>query len=192
MAINKEINKEWLREYFSLYKDPLFDEIIFEKLLKLKKELESVSRSGKKTMVFGNGGSAAMASHVAVDFSKNAKIRMVNFNEADLITCLANDYGFENWMAEAIEIYGDEGDQVLLISSSGKSQNVVNAAKLARKKKYKVITFTGFNSNNPLKENGDLNFWVNSKAYNIVEMIHHIWLLSVCDSVIGTPVYSAN
>lgn len=192
MAINKEINKEWLREYFSLYKDPLFDEIIFEKLLKLKKKLESVSCSGKKTMVFGNGGSAAMASHVAVDFSKNAKIRMVNFNEADLITCLANDYGFENWMAKAIEIYGDEGDQVLLISSSGKSQNVVNAAKLARKKKYKVITFTGFNSNNPLKENGDLNFWVNSKAYNIVEMIHHIWLLSVCDSVIGKSVYSAN
>ena len=48
-------------------------------------------------------------------------IRMVNFNEADLITCLANDYGYEQWMAKAIEIYGDDGDQVILISSSGSS-----------------------------------------------------------------------
>ena len=51
-------------------------------------------QSGKKIIVVGNGGSAAMASHVAVDFTKAAGIRAVNFNEADLITCFANDYGF--------------------------------------------------------------------------------------------------
>ena len=66
-------------------------------------------------MIFGNGGSAAIASHVAVDFSKNASVRMINFNEADLITCLANDYGFENWMAKAIEIYGGKFLGVTLI-----------------------------------------------------------------------------
>ena len=140
----------------------------------------------------GNGGSAAIASHVSVDFSKNANIRMVNFNEADLITCLANDYGYEHWMAKAIEIYGDKGDQVIIISSSGNSLNVLNAAQTSKEKGYQVITFTGFDENNPLKTRGDLNFWVNSRAYNVVEMVHHIWLLAVCDAVIGVAEYPAS
>ncbi|MBT6112055.1 MAG: SIS domain-containing protein [Candidatus Marinimicrobia bacterium] len=186
------MNRAWLKEYFDLYKKPLFDESIPDLLLELKQYLETVHRNGKKTMILGNGGSAAISSHVAVDFSKNANIRMVNFNEADLITCLANDYGYEYWMAKAIEIYGDEGDQVILISSSGSSSNVVNAAKTSKEKGYKVITFTGFDENNPLKSSGDLNFWVNSRAYNIVEMVHHIWLLAVCDAVIGVAEYPAS
>ena len=117
---------------------------------------------------------------------------MVNFNEADLITCLANDYGYEHWMKKAVEIYGDADDAVILISSSGNSANVVNAAKTSKDKEYKVITFTGFDENNTLKSSGDLNFWVDSRAYNIVEMVHHIWLLAVCDSVIGVAEYPAS
>ena len=186
------MNETWLKEYFELYKKPLFDESIFNQLLELKEDLEQIHQKGGKTMIMGNGGSAAMASHVAVDFSKNAKIRMVNFNEADLITCLANDYGYEHWMAKAVEIYGDTDDAVILISSSGKCSNVINAAKTSKKKGYKVITFTGFDENNPLKSSGDLNFWVDSRAYNIVEMVHHIWLLAVCDAVIGVAEYPAN
>ncbi len=186
------MNETWLKEYFELYRKPLFDKSIFNKLLKLKNDLEHIHQNGKKTMIMGNGGSAAMASHVAVDFSKNAKIRMVNFNEADLITCLANDYGYEHWMEKAVDIYGDKGDAVILISSSGKSANVVNAAKISKKRENKVITFTGFDESNPLKALGDVNFWVNSRAYNIVEMVHHIWLLAVCDAIIGKAEYPAN
>ena len=186
------MNKNWLKKYFDLYKNPLFDETVFPKLLELKKIIERVEKNGKKSMILGNGGSAAMASHVAVDFSKNAKIRMVNFNEADLITCLSNDYGYEYWMEKAINLYGDDGDLVILISSSGNSKNVVNAAKYSVENNYEVVTFTGFEKNNPLKLNGGLNFWVNSRAYNVVEMIHHIWLLSVCDAIIGKAEYPAN
>ena len=104
----------------------------------------------------------------------------------------SNDYGYEHWMAKAVEIYGDKGDQVILVSSSGNSANVVNAAKTSKEKGYKVITFTGFDENNPLKSIGVLNFWVDSRAYNIVEMSHHIWLLAVCDAVIGKTEYPAN
>ena len=192
MKVENKMNETWLKKYFKLYKKTLFDEEVFSHLLQMKQNLETVHKRGKKTMIMGNGGSAAMASHVAVDFSKNANIRMVNFNEADLITCLANDYGYEHWMAKAIEIYGDEGDQVILISSSGRSPNVVNAAKTAKEKNYKVITFTGFDKNNPLKSSGDFNFWVDSRAYNIVEMVHHIWLLAICDAVIGVAEYPAS
>tara|TARA_B100002051_G_C16685429_1_gene612326 strand:- start:394 stop:954 length:561 start_codon:yes stop_codon:yes gene_type:complete len=186
------MNNNWYSEYFNLYKKPLFDESVTDKLLLLQDDLTKVNSNGGKTIIMGNGGSAAIASHVSVDFSKNAKIRMVNFNEYDLITCLANDYGYEQWMAKAIEMYGNEVDQIILISSSGSSQNVINAAKHSIEIGCKVITFSGFDRNNPLKKLGDLNFWVDSKAYNIIEMVHQIWLLSVCDSIIGTAEYPAS
>ena len=67
--------------------------------------------------------------------TKIGQIRTVNFNESDLITCFANDYGYENWVSKAIEFYSDKGDIVILISSSGESQNMINAAKFSKKKK---------------------------------------------------------
>ena len=149
------------------------------------------SRSGKKVIIYGNGGSAAVAGHVAVDLSKNAHVRSVNFNEANLITCLANDYGYDAWLSKAIEIYSDAEDLLILISSSGKSKNMLNAAEKAREKGLKVVTFTGFSADNPLRKLGDLNFWVNSSGYNIVEMTHSIWLLAIVDFLIGSIEYSA-
>ena len=70
--------------------------------------------------------------------------------------------------------------------------NMVNAARYANESNIDVVTFTGFDEKNKLKKLGDLNFWVNSRAYNIVEMIHQIWLLAVCDSIIGSAEYSAS
>ena len=141
-------------------------------------------QSGKKIIVVGNGGSAAMASHVAVDFTKAAGIRAVNFNEADLITCFANDYGYENWVEKALEAYADSGDLAILISSSGKSQNILNASEKANEIGLSVITFSGFLNNNPLRKLGDLNLWVDSTEYNIVEMTHHVWLVAIIDYLI--------
>lgn len=138
-----------------------------------------------KTIIAGNGGSAAIASHVSVDLTKAAGIRAINFNEADLVTCFANDYGYEKWLEKSIEFYADKNDLVILISSSGKSQNIVNAALKAKEMGLSVITFSGFDRNNPLNQLGDLNFWVNSRSYNIVEMTHHVWLVALVDYIIG-------
>jgi len=143
-------------------------------------------QSNKKIIVVGNGGSAAMASHVAVDFTKAAGIRAINFNEADLITCFSNDYGYEHWVAQALEAYADSGDMTILISSSGKSQNILNAAEKAKNMGLSVITVSGFSPNNPLRKLGDLNLWVDSSEYNIVEMTHHIWLVAIIDYLIET------
>lgn len=153
--------------------------------------IRSVSARGNKVIIAGNGGSAAMASHVAVDLTKAAKIRAINFNEADLITCFANDYGYEKWVEKAIELYGDKNDLVILISSSGKSPNIVNAALKAKEMGLPVITFSGFDRNNPLNQLGNLNFWVDSRGYNIVEMTHHIWLVAIIDYIIGKVEYQA-
>ena len=154
--------------------------------------IKKVSLVGKKVILAGNGGSAAIASHVSVDFTKAAGIRAINFNEADLLTCFANDYGFDRVFEKAVEFYGDEGDLLILISSSGSSANVVNAARRAKELDIGVITFSGFKSDNLLRQLGDINFWVDSKAYNIVEMTHHIWLLAVLDYIIGHIEYPAS
>ena len=182
---------KFIRDYFNRYKKSLFETDIIEHLIKMKQMLLEVKKSGKKLIVAGNGGSAAMASHVSVDFTKQGGIRTINFNEADLITCFANDYGYEYWVAKAIEFYSNEGDLVILISSSGSSKNMLKAAQTAKKLGLHVITFTGFKDDNPLKQEGELNFWVDSKAYNIVENTHQIWLLIVCDLLIGKIEYSS-
>ena len=137
--------------------------------------------SGGKILIAGNGGSAAMASHLCVDFVKTTGIRAMNFNEADLITCFANDYGYEHWVEKALESYASQGDLALLISSGGQSANMVNAARKAREMGLHIITVTGFSPDNPMRSMGDINLWVDSSQYNIVEMTHHVWLLSIVD-----------
>jgi D-sedoheptulose 7-phosphate isomerase len=93
------------------------------------------------------------------------------------------------WIKKALELYADPGDVIVLISSSGRSANIVNAAKYAKFVGNPVVTFTGFEKDNPLKILGDINFWVDSKSYNIVENTHSIWLMAECDLIIGKSEY---
>jgi len=151
--------------------------------VKIVKFLKDAKKNKKKIILVGNGGSAALASHVSVDLTKICKIRAVNFNEADLITCFANDYGYENWVKEAINSYADKNDLLICISSSGESRNIINGAKHAKRIGCKVVTLTGFKKDNKLRKIGHINLWLNSKNYNIIEMTHHIWLLSVVDFI---------
>ena len=87
-------------------------------------------------MIFGNGGSAAIASHFSVDLTKNAKVRCTNFNESDLITCFSNDYGYEKWVEKAINFYGDSGDVLIVISAGGKSKKYDLWMRRSKKKKF--------------------------------------------------------
>jgi D-sedoheptulose 7-phosphate isomerase len=64
----------------------------------------------------GNGGSASIASHLAIDFTKTLKIKARTFHDSSLMTCFGNDYGYENWMAEALKSYSSENDFVVVIS----------------------------------------------------------------------------
>ena len=153
------------------------------------KMIKDTSKKGGIIYIAGNGGSASTSSHMSTDLTKNAKIKSMSFNDTNLITCFANDYGYEFWVSKAIEFYADKGDILIVISSSGKSKNMINACKTARKKKLKsIITFSGFNINNPLSKLGDINFWVNSKTYNYVENLHQLWLLATVDLIINKKI----
>tara|TARA_Y100001970_G_C14231159_1_gene858730 strand:+ start:1597 stop:2136 length:540 start_codon:yes stop_codon:yes gene_type:complete len=175
--------KNFFKNYFYKLNQGLVtaDNIVLEDIAKI---IQQVSSKGKKIIVVGNGGSAAMASHVTVDLTKVAGIRAINFNEADLLTCFSNDFGYENWVKKALEFYADPGDLLILISSSGKSPNILNGAKKAKEMGIFLITLSGFAKDNALNKLGDLNLWIDSSEYNIIEMTHHVWLLAIVDYII--------
>ncbi|MCP4213660.1 MAG: SIS domain-containing protein [bacterium] len=183
---------EFLKSYFEKYRQALFETDVTPELIALHDRLLEVKEQGKKMMLAGNGASASIAAHGAVDFTKQACVKAVTFNEAALISAFANDYGYEHWVQKAVEFYAEPGDVVVLISSSGKSPNIVNAAQYAKEQGITVVTFSGFASDNPLKSQGDINFWVDSKAYNIIENTHAVWLLTACDMILGKAEYSVS
>src|SRR5229473_8060663 len=94
--------------------------------------------SGGKVMFIGNGGSMGIATHMAVDFSKNGGMRATAFGDGAVLTCLGNDLGYENVFARQIEWHGRAGDVLIAISSSGKSPNILNAVQMARSQGAKI------------------------------------------------------
>lgn len=155
----------------------------------LSKKIELTTKALKKTykknkiIIFGNGGSSTIASHFTIDIIKNTKLECINFNDPAIITCFSNDYGYEKWITKALKIYSKKSDVLILISSSGNSKNMINAANFAKKNKLNLITFTGFKKDNKLNGRGKINFWVDSLNYNHIENIHQIILLTICDYI---------
>ena len=172
--------KKYTEDYISLIVSQLKNKNKIFNFIKLCKQIK---KNKKKIVIVGNGGSAAIASHFSVDMTKVGGIRCINFNESDLLTCFSNDYGYENWVVNALKFYADRGDMVILISSSGKSKNIVNAAKYTKNNGLKLITFSGFSKNNSINKIGHINFHVHSKNYNHIENIHQFLLLTAVDFV---------
>lgn len=189
---NTTNEKQWLKEYFERYRQSIFSDKSWAKLIQLKELFLNTHKQGNKVIFIGNGGSAAMANHCAVDFTKNAGVRCINFNEADLITCFANDFGYEKIFQKALEFYMDKGDSVVLISCSGRSSNILRAGEYVRAQGNPLVTFTGFSLDNPLANLGQLNICVESQAYNVIENTHQVWLLAICDLIIGKAEYPPN
>ena len=180
------------KTYFENYKELAFKSETYDRLDEFKNLALQVKADDAKMIFAGNGASAAISAHAAVDFTKQAKIKGITFNEADLITCYSNDYGYENWISEAIESYSKANDVVVLTSVSGESPSIINAAITSKEKGLKVVTFSGRSSLNKLKNIGDINFWVDSNAYNIVECIHMIWVTTVIDAIVGKAEYEVS
>jgi D-sedoheptulose 7-phosphate isomerase len=136
--------------------------------------------AGNKLIFLGNGGSAAIASHMATDYSKNGDVRSIALNDSSMLTCLGNDLGYDRVFAKQIELYARPGDLVIAISSSGRSANILNAVEAARVTKCTVVTFSGFEADNPLRALGDINFYINSDRYGFVEIGH----LTICHAIL--------
>jgi D-sedoheptulose 7-phosphate isomerase len=174
-------------DFYSKYYDLLYRklcEVDHNDLYEVASIIRHSSDKKGKIIIIGNGGSAAIASHVSIDLLKAANITAINFNESSLLTCFSNDYGYEHWVERAIECYANSNDVVILISSSGESQNIINGAKKVNSLNIPLIALSGFSKNNSLNGMGAVNLWIDSSGYNIVESVHQIWLLSIVDYLI--------
>ena len=172
------------REQFNNYSKSIFNLLINTDDKLFKKSINLIKKTQKqkgKVYIVGNGGSSSIASHVSVDFAKIANVPSATFNNSNLITCFANDFGHDNWIVEAVKSYISKNDMLILISSSGKSKNIINAAKYCKKNQIDLITLTGFNKNNKISKLGNVNFHISSNQYNFIEMSHHIILVYLVD-----------
>lgn len=135
---------------------------------------------GNKIMFIGNGGSAGIASHMAIDYTKNGNIRSIAFNDGAALTCLGNDLGYDQVFAKQIEMHGRKGDLLIAISSSGRSKNILNAVAQARNIGCNILTLSGFEFDNPLRLMGDYNLFVDNHEYGFVEITH----LALCHAIL--------
>jgi D-sedoheptulose 7-phosphate isomerase len=143
--------------------------------------------AGDKLIFVGNGGSAAIASHMATDYSKNGGVRALALNDSSMLTCLGNDLGYERVFAKQVELYARKGDLVIAISSSGRSANILNAVDAALAAGCTVVTLSGFTPDNPLRRKGGWNFYVASDRYGFVEIGHLTICHAVLDFLCGLP-----
>ncbi|MDE7204410.1 MAG: SIS domain-containing protein [Lachnospiraceae bacterium] len=148
--------------------------------------VECFSRHKKAdTQIFfiGNGGSSAIASHMTADFMKNGGMKTYSLYGNAVTTCMGNDYGYEYVFSRPLEFLGQENDLLVAVSSSGNSQNIVNAINTANAKNMETITFTGFKKDNKSKQLGTINVYVPSEKYGVVESIHNLMLQQVVDLI---------
>jgi len=157
-----------------------FNSIDDDKLNQVVKILDKNYKNPKtKILVCGNGGSAALANHFACDHQKilnetkklNPFIVSLSSNSA-LITAISNDNNYGRVYSDQISQIGIKNDILITISSSGRSKNIVNAIKAAKRKSMLTIGLTGFDGGES-KKFSDINLHVNSKNYGIIESLHH-------------------
>ena len=142
-------------------------------------------KKSERIFFIGNGGSNSICSHMMEDYFKIGRFPTFAFSDASLITCFANDYGYENAMEEWLKLHFKKTDLLVSVSSSGESKNILNATHLAKREGGKTITLTGFKEGNTLSKLGDLNFYLPASNYGIVECFHQVILHAVLDTYVN-------
>ena len=158
-----------------------------EKIIEMAKEFISIFSAGNKVMIFGNGGSAAEAIHIAAEFTGKCVIDhrplpVMCLNESQsALTAIANDYGINDMFSRQVEAFANVGDIVIGMSTSGKSKNVLQALNLASSKNCHSLLWNG----NSLIENiGDIEIWrVPSNVTPRIQEVHLIWGHLIAETV---------
>ena len=155
------------------------DEIDVDKVM----DLDLIVSSHKDIIIIGNGGSNAIAQHMSVDYTKFLKKRCHSFGDSPRLTCYMNDYGVEDAYKQYLLEFANKKTLVILISSSGESENIIRCAKFCVKNKLPFVILTGFDSVNSLRRDFgskcDVDIWVDSTSYSVVECTHEIYLHSI-------------
>tara|TARA_B100000575_G_scaffold272441_1_gene254545 strand:+ start:402 stop:968 length:567 start_codon:yes stop_codon:yes gene_type:complete len=124
----------------------------FNKVDNLARDIKRIKKTNNKIYICGNGGSAANAMHIANDLTYGAGLSSgKGFNiealpaNISVVTCLANDIGYENIFSEQLRVKGSKGDILIVLSGSGNSKNIINVLKVAKKLGIKSYAILGYN-----------------------------------------------
>jgi len=143
---------------------------------------------GKKIVIFGNGGSAADAQHMAAEFvgryliERDSLPAIALTTDTSVLTGIGNDYGFEKVFARQCDALVNNGDLVIAISTSGKSPNIIEGIKTSKNKNAKIILLTGKN-NNKLKHLTDITIRIPSNETPRIQESHRIIIHIICEFV---------
>ena len=143
---------------------------------------------GKKIVIFGNGGSAADAQHMAAEFvgryliERDSLPAIALTTDTSALTGIGNDYGFEKVFARQCDALVNNGELVIAISTSGKSPNIIEGIKTSKNKNAKIILLTGKN-NNKLKHLTDITIRVPSNETPRIQESHRIIIHIICEFV---------
>lgn len=168
---NKYFNTSTAFDYLTGYIDEVYSAVRTISAPELSRATELLK--SRRVFVGGNGGSSAISDHLACDFEKSAHRPVVNLSSRPaLLSAIANDYGYEHtlsWQLCAAKV--DAWDTVILISSSGNSPNILEAAKYAKTQGAKILGLTGFDGG-ALKRLCDVSLHINVNNYGVVEDSH--------------------
>jgi len=158
---------------------------------KLKSIIHNMDEASKKLkqfvgeynniIIIGNGGSNAIASHIAQDYTKVLGKQAFSFSDSSRLTCYMNDYGIEDAYKMFLKHFASPKTLIILVSSSGNSENIINAAEYCKSNNFPLIKLSGFDANNKLNklDYGLLSYYVDNDDYGVVECAHQIFLHSV-------------
>ena len=127
----KDLYKNYIR-----INQKILNKVNAHDLEKFFNRIKQIKIKNKKILIFGNGAGASIASHFSNDITNAIKIKCLSFDSSTQLTCYANDFGYNNWVKETIKNFSEKGDLVILISASGNSANMIQAAKYCKKIKY--------------------------------------------------------
>lgn len=163
------------------------DPTMMDTLLAISATLSACFQSGNKVLACGNGGSACDAVHFAEEFTgrfrKHRKaLPVIPLTEAAHMSCVANDYGYDEVFARGVEAYGKPGDLLLAISTSGNSANVIRAVETAKDLGMGTILLLG-KTGGKLKGAGTHEIIVQSETTERIQEIHMLALHVLIESV---------
>lgn len=146
--------------------------------------LKALIKNHKRAIILGNGGSNAIASHISVDYTKFLKLPTLTFSNTAMLTAYTNDYGQDKAYAKFIEDFNIPGTLVILISSSGNSPNIINAANYCVNNNIPLVALSGFDIDNKLNKISPtlMKYYVPSTSYGVVELAHEILLHSIIEN----------
>lgn len=186
MKSNRQRQRDasWKVNYLLMLISNLNNDELFDNMIKVKKIILKARRNNKKVIFIGNGTSSLIATRGAMSLLGQIGIKCTSVNEPAFITAVANDFGYSDVFTRYINLFAEKEDVVISISASGKSPSVVNATLTAKGKGCTIITFSGFDKDNVLRECANIGFWTPCNEYSKVESIHNVWMGMICDFIL--------